>query len=205
MFKQNHDNFFVNKQSAYLIAATLIILVIATRNHHFGSAEYLPGASWAAFFLAGVYLRSHWGLIGLFTLTWSIDFAVYTWGGGSGFCITPAYIFLLPAYFILWIAGRWYSQRLQFNWLTIIPLTLSVLVSAFVCELLSSGGFYFFSGRFSDPSLLEFGERLVKYFPYSLQSLNFYIGLAIIIHTCFHIVSSKAKQTTSEVTYYDNK
>lgn len=205
MFNQHHENFFVNKQSAYLIAATLVILVIVTRSHHFGTAEYLPGASWAAFFLAGVYLRSNWGLIGLFTLTWSIDFAVYTWGGGSGFCITPAYIFLLPAYFILWIAGRWYSQRLLFNRLTIIPLTLSILVSAFVCELLSSGGFYFFSGRFSDPSLLEFGERLAKYFPYSLQSLAFYIGLTIIVHGCFHVAGSRTVQTTQGMTQNDHK
>ncbi len=88
----------------------------------------LPGTSWAVFFLAGVYLRSRWALPRLFALTWVLDFVAYTWGGASGFCLTPAYVFLLPAYGGLWLTGRWYAGEYCFEWRTLLPLTGAMLV-----------------------------------------------------------------------------
>ena len=52
----------------YLIGFILIILMIATREYHFAALHSLPGASWAVFFLAGVYLRSSWSLLGFLAL-----------------------------------------------------------------------------------------------------------------------------------------
>ncbi|MEW5703548.1 MAG: hypothetical protein AB1781_03035 [Pseudomonadota bacterium] len=169
-----------------LIGFGLIALIAATRGHHFATLEALPGASWAAFFLAGIYLRPILVLPGLLVLTWLLDFAAFTWGGASGFCLTPAYAFLLPAYGSLWLAGRWYAHQHRFEWRTIAPLCLSALVGASACELFSSGGFYFFSGRFADPTFAEFGTRVLQYFPGYLQSLAFYIGIAAAIHTAFN-------------------
>jgi len=170
------------------IGAGLVLLMILTREYHFSSLHSLPGASWAIFFLAGLYLRAIWPLVGLFILTWALDFSAYTWGGASSFCLTSSYIFLLPAYSALWYAGSWYARRYQFEWQTLLPLSLSLMLGAAVCELFSSGGFYFFSGRFEETTLIEFGQRLVQYFPHYVGSLVFYIGIAVVIHTMFTFV-----------------
>lgn len=167
------------------IGAGLVLLMILTREYHFSSLHSLPGASWAIFFLAGLYLRAIWPLAGLFILTWALDFSAFTWGGASSFCLTSSYVFLLPAYSALWYAGSWYARRHQFEWQTLLPLSLSLMTGAAVCELFSSGGFYFFSGRFEETTLIEFGQRLVQYFPHYVGSLVFYIGIAVAIHIMF--------------------
>lgn len=168
------------------IALTLVLLMIITRGHHFATLQtLLPGASWAIFFLAGVYLRSAWPLAGFFALSWWLDFAAYTWGGASGYCLTPAYIFLLPAYASLWLAGRWFAKQYQFEWRTLMPLSFSVIAGLTLCELFSSGGFYFFSGRFEETTFVEFGQRLIQFFPFYIESFLFYLGMTIAIHTAF--------------------
>ncbi|OGI42131.1 MAG: hypothetical protein A2150_07430 [Candidatus Muproteobacteria bacterium RBG_16_64_11] len=181
------------------IGLGLAALLIVTRGQHFASLHSLPGASWAVFFLAGIYLRPLWALPALLGLAWLLDFAAFTWGGASGFCLTPAYVFLLPAYSALWFAGRWYARRHCFTWRTLLPLGAAMLAGAAVCELFSSGGFYFFSGRFAEPNLAEFGVRLVKYFPSYLQSVGFYVGIAAVIHALFGLAhgATRARNATS--------
>lgn len=166
-----------------VIGLVLVLLMIATRGHHISSLHNLPGASWAVFFLAGVYLHALWPLAGFFILTWILDFSAYTWGGASDFCMTFAYAFLLPAYCSLWYAGRWYAHQYQFEFRTLIPLFISLITGAFACELFSSGGFYFFSGHFEETTLVEFGYRVIKYFPHYIGSLMLYTGIAAVIHT----------------------
>lgn len=172
-----------------LIGLLLLALLITTREQHFASLHNLPGASWAVFFLAGVYLRSAWSLLGLLAITGILDFSAYLSGSASDFCLTPAYGFLLPAYSALWLAGHWFANHYQFSWHTALPLSLSLLVGAALCELFSSGGFYFISGRFEDPSWAEFGQRLQQYFPLYLESLLFYVGIAAVAHTLFVLIT----------------
>lgn len=188
----------LSSRNQLMIGIVLVLLVAGTRGQHFATLQSLPGASWAAFFLAGVYLRPIWALPGLLALTWALDFAAFTWGGASGFCLTPAYVFLLPAYGALWLAGRWYAHRHRFEWRTLPALTAAMLVGAAVCELFSSGGFYFFSGRFTEPTLAEFAGRLVTYFPRYLQSLAFYVGIATVVHAIFGLARSAS--TSHKVT-----
>jgi len=184
----------LSTRSQVAIGLALVLLMIITRGHHFASLQNLPGASWAIFFLAGVYLRSAWPLLGFFALSWLLDFAAYTWGGTSGFCLTPAYIFLLPAYSALWFAGRWYANQHQFAWRTFMPLSLSIVVGLSLCELFSSGGFYFFSGRFEETTLVEFGSRLVQFFPMYIESFVFYIGIAMVVHAAFTLINNSSNQ-----------
>jgi len=182
------------------IGLALVLLMIITRGHHFASMHNLPGASWAIFFLAGVYLRSAWPLLGFFAMTWLLDYAGYTWGGTSGFCLTPAYIFLLPAYTSLWLAGRWYANQHQFAWRTFIPLSFSIFVGLTLCELFSSGGFYFFSGRFEETTLLEFSERLIRFFPMYIESFVFYAGIAIVTHAAFALIHQQFNPSSNNTT-----
>ncbi|MFP5506994.1 MAG: hypothetical protein ACLGH6_12415 [Gammaproteobacteria bacterium] len=188
----------LSNRNQLIIGAVLALLLIATRGQHFASLHSLPGATWAVFFLAGVYLRPRWVLPALLASAWMLDFVAFTWGGASDFCLTPAYVFLLPAYSALWLAGRWYARQHRFAWRTLLPLAATMLAGAAVCELFSSGGFYFFSGRFIEPTIAEFAGRLLTYFPRYLQSLAFYVGIAAVVHALFGLV--RGAHTTHKVT-----
>ena len=170
-----------------LIALALALCMAATRSDHFAGELHLPDASAAVFFLAGVYLRPMWIAAALLVEAALIDYAAIAFGGVSSFCISPAYGFLLPAYGALWLAGRWYAVRHRFAFSTLLPLAASVVIGGLVSELFSSGGFYWFSGRF-EPNLAEFGARIARYFPSSLASLAFYVAVAAIVHTALGAV-----------------
>lgn len=173
------------------IGLLLAVLMMLTRSHHFATMHNLADASWAVFFLAGIYLRSAWPLLGFFVLGWGLDFAATTWGGVSDFCMTPAYFFLLPAYASLWLAGRWYAKRYEFAWNTILPFSVSIMAGLTLCELFSGGGFYFFSGRIAETSFAEFGEQLLKYFPLYIETFVFYAGIAAVIHVLFTLIAQQ--------------
>ena len=118
-----------------------------------------------------------------------------TWGGVGGYCFTPAYAFLLPAYGVLWGAGRWYAARHQETWKTLSALVPSVLLGALVCEVFSSGSFYLLSERFSALSWGEFFSREMQYFPAYLQAMVFYVVLAAVMHSLFSILVRGQKST----------
>lgn len=196
----------LTNRNQILIGAVLALLLIATRGQHFATLNSLPGASWAVFFLAGIYLRPVWVLPALLAFVWGLDFTPHLLsgaslaeivGGGKAFCLTPAYFFLLPAYAALWFTGRWYAGQYRFEWRTLLPLAGAALVGAALCELFSSGGFYFVSGRFAEPTLAEFAGRLVTYFPRYLQSLAFYVGIATLVHALFGL--ARSANTTHKV------
>jgi hypothetical protein len=176
----------LNNRDSLWVGLALGLVMAATRGQHAAVLGHpLPDASLAVFFLAGVYLRPAWVFAALFLEGMLIDIAAVTWGGVSGFCISPAYGFLLPAYGITWAAGRWYSTRHRLAWSTLLPLFAALGVAVTSAELLASGGFYVFSGRFADLSLAEFGLRLIQYFPTSLQALTLYVLLAAVVHVAF--------------------
>ena len=164
------------------VGIVLATLMGATRGYHFTPLEHLPSASWAVFFLAGIYLRSRWVFPALLAEAALLDFAAVTWGGVSSFCVSPAYGFLLPAYGTLWFAGHWYAGEYRDTVATLLPLAGSVFVGAVICELISSGTFYFLSGRYEQTNMTQFVLRFAEYFPRSLSSLSFYVGIAGIIH-----------------------
>jgi len=163
------------------IACVLVLLMALTRGHHFADLHHLPGASWAVFFLAGVYLRPVWTLPLFLGQAFLMDFAALTWGGSSAGCFTAAYTMLVPAYASLWLAGRWYARHHRFAVTTLLTLGAALLAGTLACELFSSGGYYLFSGRF-EPTLGEFAGRVAQYYPAYLGSAAFYVGLGAMVH-----------------------
>ena len=166
----------------------LAALMAVTRGQHAALATHLPDASLAVFFLAGVYLRPVWAFPALFGLATLIDTIAVTWGGVGAFCITGAYAALIPAYGVLWAAGRWYAGRHRQAWSTLVTLVGAVLVGAGLSEVCSTGGFYFFSGVFPDPTLEGLLMGVAKYLPVSLGNLALYLGLAVLTHLAFTLV-----------------
>lgn len=165
-----------------IVGVTLVTLMAATRGHHFAALEHVPSASWAVFYLAGAYLGPFWVFPGLLAEAAFLDFAAVTWGGVSNFCVSPAYVFLVPAYGALWLAGRWYGGMRRDMAAALCSLGTSLIVGTVVCELISSGSFYFLSSRFHQPNLFQFALRFVEYFPRSLSATVFYAGTAGVLH-----------------------
>jgi len=181
----------LSKTNQTIIGVVLATLILITRGDHVAALNNLPAASLAVFFLAGLYLRSTWVFPALLALCVGSDFYSITAGGVSSFCVTPSYGFLLPAYGVLWMAGRWFNNQYSFSSKAMLLLMASVATSATISELFSSGGFYFFGGRYADPTFEVFGERLMKYFPQQLEGIGFWLGTALIVHIVFTLVNSK--------------
>ncbi len=181
----------LSKTNQTIIGVVLAVLILITRGDHFASLNNLPSASLAVFFLAGLYLRPKWAFPALLALCVAIDFYVITFNGVSNFCVTPSYAFLLPAYGVLWLAGRWFNGKYSFSAKALLPLVGSVAISAMISELFSSGGFYFLGGRYTDPTLAVFGERLMNYFPQQLEGLGFWLAAALLVHIVFVLTSDE--------------
>ncbi len=172
----------LTKRNVAIVAIVLSVAMWVTRGHHLASATHLPDASWAIFFLVGFYLRNRL-LFPLFLAQAAIvDYLAITQFGVNDYCVTPAYAFLLPAYGALWLAGRWYAAHYEFSLRSLPLFGAAALAGAVVCELLSSGSFYFLGGRFAETSVAEFAHRLVQYFPGNLANVALYLGVAALIH-----------------------
>lgn len=161
----------------------LILLLALTRGQHFASVDHLPSASWAVFFLAGVFLRPLWAFPLLFLEAVLLDLSYYGWSGAAAHCITPAYGMLVPAYASLWYAGRIYARLHSDRLSTLALLLLTLLVGAFVSNLFSSGGYYYLSGNFETTSLAGLWGRIEQYFPSKLWPLLGYTGFAAMLYT----------------------
>lgn len=170
-------------RSRLLIGLALAALMAATRGQQFAPlGQHLPDASLAVFFLAGFYLPGLMVFGALFGFATMIDLAAIGWGGVSGYCLTPAYWLLVPAYGSVWAAGRWYARRHQQTLTTLPVLGAALLVGGLGAEFFASGGFYLFSGRFADLSLIGFAHSLVDYLPGTLGALFVYVGMAALVH-----------------------
>jgi hypothetical protein len=189
----------LNQRHQTVVGLLLALLMLATRGHHDFTPVHLPDASWAIFFLLGLYLRPRWLFPGFFLLASGMDYVAITWGGVSSFCVTGAYLFLVPAYGALWFAGRSVTPQGALSRRDLAPLALYALAGTLVCELISSGGFYFFSGRFVDPTLGEFVGRLATYLPGNLVNQALYLGLAAVVHGLFSLLRDKAGQAGASI------
>lgn len=174
-----------------LTAAALAALMIATRGQHFASVDALPSASWAVFFLAGVLLRPMWALPAFFVLSSLLDFASLAGGTITDWCLSPAYWALAFAYAALWLGGHVYRGLHRDAWSMVPRLALVLVVTASVAYVLSKGGFWFFSGRYAEPTLGGFVARIPHYYPRALGTLAGYVGIAFAIRAAIVAVASR--------------
>ncbi len=170
-------------RARWAIGMLLVAAVLVTQGQHDATSLHLPQAAWAAFFLGGFYLRHArlWAL-GL-GLIWTLDYAAVTWGGVSDFCLTPAYLFMVPAYGVLWLAGRFCGTRFRaLDWHSFSVLAVGLLSSIVVAETLASGSFYLLSGRIEQVSPAGLATYLMTWAPQTLEAFAFWIGVAAPIH-----------------------
>ena len=155
-------------------AVALMLLMAATRSDHFGSAFSLPDASLAVFFLAGLWLGGRYLFLALLLEAGLIDYVAITHFGVSDFCVSPAYVFLIPAYAAMWLAGHW---RRKFSTWTIASLAqqfTALVVATSSAFLISNGSFYLLSGRYANASWEQYIERFALYYPPYMTSTLIY-------------------------------
>lgn len=176
-----------------LIGCLLLLVLALTRSgitrSHFGTELHLPDASWAMFWLTGVFTHKRWWPALLLLASVAIDYFVIA-GGVSAYCFTPAYPFLIPAYLSLWALGRWLQHSHGSS--KVLPAAASLLAGVSACFIISNLGFYLAAGYFTHMPLMLYARSVARYWPYYLLYTGVYSGAGLLIA---YIVRSRKELT----------
>ena len=97
----------------------------------------------------------------------------------------------------MWLAGRFLASHYSVSFKGLAYLVLAVVAGTTVCDLISSGGFYFFSGRFEETTFTEFAGRVIKYLPQYMKTTVIYVAVATAIHfAVLQILNLKPEEST---------
>lgn len=162
--------------------ALLAGVMLVTRFNHFASMAYLPDASLAVFFLAGFYLRRAIYMVPLMLLAGGVDYAATQHLGVSDYCLSPAYVFMIPTYAAMWYGGHWYATRHTLTVNTLAPLAASLLIAAHIAFVISNGSFYLFSDRYPDMSAMQYAALVATYYLPYMGGVVLYVALAALAH-----------------------
>ncbi len=164
----------------------LIGLMLATRFHHFGDAISLPDASLAVFFFAGFWVGGWKFFVVLLIGAGLIDYVAISQFSVSDYCVSPAYVFLIPTYACLWLAGNYCAK---YNTLKLSELMLQfaiLFISTSAAFAISNGSFYLLSGKFPDLNWLEYSNRVSQYYP---SYVSYTLVYAVVIFSMVKIIS----------------
>lgn len=159
----------------------LVALMAVTRSSHIGDWSSFPDASWAIFFLAGMWLAPRFWLPLLIAFGVAIDWFATSVGGVSDYCMTPAYWLMLPTYAALWGAGRMVARK------SLPVVAAGVVGAAVMAEVISGGSFYFLSGYQATPTLAGYATEFGKYFPTSLAVMAAYVAVALLVQAALRV------------------
>ena len=169
----------LSKNNVYLIAGILLFLMIVTRA---GFVNHIQDATWAVFFILGFYVKKTIALPIFLLVAFIVDLSVIQATGGENYCFTISYPFLVPAYGSLWLAGCWFANNYSVSLKGLLYFVAAAVVGVTVCDLFSSGGFYFFSGRFEATTMTEFAGRVATYLPMYMKTTVIYLAVATAVH-----------------------
>jgi hypothetical protein len=165
------------KQQALPI--TLITLMALTRVHHFGSAFLLPDASLAVFFLAGMWWNRS-AFLGLLLIEAGVvDYLAINQFDVSDWCMSPAYVGLIPTYATLWLAGHYCKKYNALDRSEMIFTMAGALLAISAAFVISNGTFFLFSGRYNDLSWLDYAARVAQYYPSYVLAAMIYVALGL--------------------------
>lgn len=185
----------IQQNKKYSALGALALLMALTRSDHFGSALSLPDATLAVFYLAGIFTGGIMSMVVLLAEAALLDYVAITQMNVSDYCISPAYVFLIPTYAATFIAGHWSKKYTSFKVSDVSIQFALLVVSATIAFFISNGGFYVFSGKFSDLSLVEYAGRVAKYYPAYMSSTLIY-SCAILAATKTFKLLNKEKENS---------
>jgi hypothetical protein len=153
----------------FMLGLGLCLLMALTRSGLFGSHA---NASWAVFFLGGAFLHGMSAFAALCGLAGAIDLIVL-FRDGSAPCMSPAYVFLLPAYGLLWWAGRCagFLQRSQ-----LLRVPLAILLGTTGAFVITSGSYFALSKHHATTSLESFAVQVAPELPQYLLTSVLYVS-----------------------------
>ncbi|MEE9338204.1 MAG: hypothetical protein V3U87_09000 [Methylococcaceae bacterium] len=155
-------------------AVALMVLMAATRFHHFGNSFSLPDASLAVFFLAGLWFGGIFLFVALLLEAGLIDYIAISQFSVSDFCISPAYVFLIPTYSAVWFGGR-FCKRFTGHKISHLAAQFGILIATVsFAFLISNGSFYLLSDKYPDISWMEYSTRFIQYYPSYIKYAVFY-------------------------------
>lgn len=175
-----------------MTVTALSVLILMTRGSHFSGFHALPEASWMIFMAAGTILPA-WSFAWFMSLAVGIDAHAFTFGSTPGTCLSLAYAMLIPAYFSMWTAGRLAKPYLNNRFSGFASFFGIAMAGTFVCELISSGSFYLWSGNF-EPTFSEFISRELTYAPAAFSS-SAYWAVAFIVGATVYRIYRKEKSS----------
>lgn len=164
----------------------LLLLMLATRSSHFATAWSLPDASRAVFFLGGFYLARKYFAVFIGTAI-AMDFLSMALGGSRA-CLSPGYPLIVPAFALLWFGGHLLSSNQELRKVEGRDLMFFVKAAAYwwVCASLAyamtGAGYYFLSGKFADPTLGGWFERLQTWYAMFVAQPMLYLVAAAVVH-----------------------
>jgi hypothetical protein len=158
-----------------MLTFALLLLMIVTRVHHFGDGFHLPDASWAVFFLLGWIGQRARALVVFFVVACALDLWVVNQAAVPADCLSWGYGFLLPAYSVLWLAGRILRGQNLINLL--IGLTLAMSCTFVISNL----GMWLFAPSAKSLTLLAYSQRVIGYWWSYWQITLLYSLLGILL------------------------
>jgi hypothetical protein len=174
---------------SFYLYLPLVALMGATRMHHFGSAFFLPDASLAVFFLAGLFFNSRAFFIALLAEAALLDYVAISQSNVSDFCVSAAYVFLIPTYFAMWLGGK-LSKNLE-----IASAMAALLIATSGAYLISNSSFYLLSDNILERDFSNYLTQLTQYYsPYISYSVM-YVVLSFVAVKLFKWLSSLAHKT----------
>lgn len=180
-----------------LIFAAFVLLMAITRSHHFASSFNLPDASLAIFMLSGFMLpgfgkKSLSAFIFLLLAAAGIDYYAINLAGIDDYCFTPAYLFLIPTYAVMWLGGSWISRRMKhdLSGLALFGVTAGLCTS--LAFAVSNLGFFLLSGRLGEMNMAEYASKVAQYYPPYTGGSLLYLGLAALAFTIYHSIHPAA-------------
>jgi hypothetical protein len=177
-------------------AVALMALMAATRFHHFGTAFALPDASLAVFFLAGLWLGGRYLFALLLLEAGLIDYLAISQLGVSDFCISDAYLFLIPAYAAMWLGGKYSREPQSLSFSGAMQQVSILAVATSVSFLISNGSFFLLSGRVGEQSWNRYVESFSAFYPAYLTSTLIYGVFIVAAVTLFKLLAGKSAQQT---------
>jgi len=185
------------------ILAALIALMAMTRYDHFGSSVALPDASYAVFFLGGLFLGRVRGALAMLALLLVeaalVDLYAIDFQGISSWCVTSAYGFLVFAYAALWFVGRWYAPRHDLSGKGMVGLLATSVAAGSIAFIIANVSFYLLAGYFGSMSVMEFTSRVAQYYGSYVEVAVIYIGCAVIIQMAYAILTGKGRHLSKAV------
>jgi hypothetical protein len=176
-------------------ALALMLLMLATRFDHFGTPFSLPDASLTVFFLTGLWLGGGYLFLALLLEAGLIDYFAITHLGVSDFCVSNAYVFLVPTYGVMWLAGKFCRQYTSLSLSGAAQQFSVVFLATTSAFLISNSSFFVFSSQVANPTWAQYFQGIVSYYPpYLLSTLTYTVLIFSLVTAVKSLGAFKSSQ-----------